>query len=445
MWKSLAGTLLSLQLTLNVGAQEQPNPIPVLSLDEALQIAVANNRDLKIAGLEVEKSKWQVASAKTHQLPSFNAYLLASGNLTDSSFLFKEGSLGKIAGQPIPSKDTPIPLSHGITGYALAQVAQPLSHLYKIHLNIREQELSSDLNSEQFRAKRQNLINNVKQTYYAVLESESSLTATAAAVKQYEETDRVTQQYLAQEAVLKSDGLEVEAKLAQTRYQVVELQNNLQTQKEQLNDLLARDLDTEFRTQPVPDASFAELDLKAAQQMALTQRPEIREAEISLKKADYDRKLAKAQYIPDVSAAFHYFSPLNTELIPTNVAVAGVEMNYEVFDWGRRHDDVKQKAIAEDQSQYQLQQARSQVLLDVNNRFRKLGQTRQLLAVTQAAREAANQKLLEVSQKYSQEAVLLRDVLEQQTAVANANHEFDEALLSFWTAKADFEKALGEN
>jgi outer membrane protein TolC len=445
MRKSLAGVLLGLMLNLGVCAQEQSKTVPVLSLDEAVQIALANNRDLKIAGLEVEKSKWQVASAKTHRLPSFNAYLLASGNLTDSSFLFKEGSLGKIAGLPVPSKDTPIPLSHGVTGYALAQVAQPLTHLYKIHLNIREQELSSDLNSEQFRAKRQNVVNNVKQTYYAVLQTESTLTATATAVKQYEETDRVTKQYLAQEAVLKSDSLEVEAKLAQTRYQVVELQNNLQSQKEQLNDLLGRELETEFRTQPIPDASFAELDLKAAQQKALTQRPEIREAEISLQKADYDRKLAKAQYIPDVSAAFHYFSPLNTELLPTNVASAGVEMNYEVFEWGRRRDDLKQKTIAEDQSQYQLQQSRSQVLLDVNNRFRKLGESRQLLAVTQAARDAANQKLEEVSQKYSQEAVLLRDVLQQQTAVANANHEYDEALLSFWTAKANFEKALGEN
>jgi outer membrane protein TolC len=80
----------------------------------------------------------------------------------------------------------------------------------------------------------------------------------------------------------------------------------------------------------------------------------------------------------------------------------------------------------------------------VNNRYRKLAQSRQALSVAQAAREAAQEKLREVSDKFSKEAVLLRDVLQQQSAAANANHDYDEALLGFWTAKANFEKALGE-
>jgi outer membrane protein TolC len=41
--------------------------------------------------------------------------------------------------------------------------------------------------------------------------------------------------------------------------------------------------------------------------------------------------------------------------------------------------------------------------------------------------------------------VLLKDVLIAQTSLSNANYEYQEALLSFWTAKADFEKALGED
>ena len=71
-------------------------------------------------------------------------------------------------------------------------------------------------------------------------------------------------QYLAQESVLKSDSLEVKAKLAQAQYQVVQLQDTLQTQKEQLNELLARDLDTPFRTEQVPAITPAEMDLKTA-------------------------------------------------------------------------------------------------------------------------------------------------------------------------------------
>ena len=438
------GVLLIAWMTSAVLAQPEASSPPLLTLNEAIQTAIANNRELKISSLEVEKSKWQVAAAKTRRLPGFKAFIFGSGNLTDSSFLFKEGSLGTFNHQPLPSQNQRIPLSGGFTGYALADVSQPISQLYKIGLSIHEQELSAQLNSEEYRSKRQSVLANVKQAYYAVLQTESSLEVAQAEVKQYEETKRVAVQYLAQETVLKSDLLETEAKLAQIQYQVVSLNNDLQSQQEQLNDLLGRDIETPFRTEQVPSLAAEETDLRLAQQTALSQRPEMREAAIKVQKAQYDHKLSKADYIPDISAAFHYFTPLNTELLPTNVAAAGVEMSWEPFEWGRRRDDVKQKVIAVDQSEFQLQQVRSQVLLDVNNRFRKLAQSRQGLTVAQAAREAAEEKLREVNDKFSKEAVLFRDVLQQQTAVSNANHDYEEALLGFWSAKANFEKALGE-
>lgn len=430
--------------TLSGMAQQNASAAPLLTLNDAIQTALANNRELKIASLEVEKSKWNVAAAKTRRLPGFKTYLFGSGNLTNPSFLFKEGSLGTFHGEPIPSQNQNIPLSGGFTGYALAEASQPLTQLYKINLRIHEQELSADFNSEEYRGKRQSVLTNVKQAYYAVLQTESSLDVAQADVKQYEETKRVAAQYLAQEAVLKSDFLDSEAKLAQAQYQIVNLNNNLLSQKEQLNDLLARDIETDFRTEQVPPIAAEENDLRLAQQKALSQRSEMREAAIKVQKAEYDRKLAKADYIPDINAAIRYFTPMNTELLPTNIAAAGIEMNWEPFEWGRRKDEVKQKAIAVDQSQYQLQQVRSQVLMDVNNRYRKLVQSRQGLAVAQAAQQAAQEKLREVNDKFSKEAVLLREVLQQETAVSNANHDYEEALLGFWTAKANFEKALGE-
>jgi outer membrane protein len=425
-------------------AAESSDSVPLLTLDQAIQIAIANNRELKIASLDVDKSNWKVAAAKTKRLPAMNGYLLGTGNLTSPTFDFKEGTFGNVGNVPVPNRNINVPLSNGVTGYALAQVAQPLSQLYKIHLLIREQQLSSELSSQEYRAKRQSVISDVKQAYYAVLQTESALDAAQASVKQYQETDRVVLQYISQESVLKSDSLEVKAKLAQAQHQVFELNDNLQTQKEHLNDLLGRDLETDFRTQPVPPISLEETDLKLAQHTALSQRPEVKEAEINVLRADNDRKLAKSQYIPDVAAAFHYFTPINTDILPQNIASAGVELNWDIFEWGRRKDEVNEKKIALDQSHYQLKETQSKVVLDVNNRFRKLEESRSLLTVAQAARDAANEKLREVNDKFKQQAVLLRDVLQQQSAVANANHDYEQALLSFWSAKAEFEKALGE-
>ena len=425
-------------------AQETAPAPPLLTVDQATKIAIDNNISLKIANLDVDKSKWEVAAAKTRRLPAISTYVFASGDLNSPTFTFSEGIFGKINGLPNPSQNTRIQLSQGVTGFANAQVAQPISQLYKIHLAIQEKQLSSDMASQQFRGKRQSVVADVKQAYYAVLQTESALKSTEATVKQYEETDRLATQYIQQEAVLQSESLDVKAKLAEARYQLVELHNNLLTQKEQLNYLLGRDLETDFTTEEVPPISLKETDLQFAQQTALAQRPEIKEAEINVQRADVDRKLAKSQYIPDLGVAFHYSSPLNTEILPKNIAAAGVEMSWEPFDWGRRKDDVNEKKITLEQTQYQLKDARSQVLLDVNNHFRKLDQSRQLLSVAVSAQAAANEKLREVNDKFKQSSVLLRDVLQQQAAVASADHDYEQALLAFWTAKAEFEKALGE-
>jgi outer membrane protein TolC len=294
------------------------------------------------------------------------------------------------------------------------------------------------------RAQRQAVVRDVKRAYYAVLQTESALEASDASLKQYQELDRVVLQRVSQEAALKSDSLEVKAKLAQEQYKALQLRHTLQSQKEQLNYLLGRDIRLQFRTEPVPAASAVEGTLKAAQDTALAQRPEIKQAEISMKQANYERRIAKSQYLPDLGMAFHYLSPFNVEHVPSNIAALGFELNWEPFDWGRRAHEVSQKRITLDQRETELREVQSKVLLDVDERFRKLQESRVLLTVAQAAQEFSREKLREVTHRYAQQAVLLRDVLQQQAAVATANHDYEQALLGFWTAQADLEQALGE-
>jgi outer membrane protein TolC len=433
-WAIAAAAFMSGMLCL---AQETAPDAPVLSLSQAVQVALQNNRPANIAKLDIDKSKWTLAQTKTKRFPAISTYLFASGDITSPMFNFPAGSFGFDRPQKFP-------LSSGVTGYASVQAAQPISQLYQIHLAIREQQLSVDYSGEEYKGKRQSLAASVKQGYYSVLQTESALEAQQALVKQYQETERVTEQYLTQKSVLKSDSLQVKAQLAQAQYQIVQLHDTLDTQKEQLNELLGRDIDVPFRTEPVPPITPAEMDLKAARQMALERRPEVKEAEIDTRRADYDRRLSRAKYIPSIGAAIHYLNPINTHILPQNILSAGMELTWDPFEWGGRRDEVKQKDVSLQQSRYQLQETRAQVMLDVDNTFRKLEESRTMLAVAQDSKAAADEKLREVNDAYKHSAVLLRDVLQQQATVANADHNYEQSLLAFWNAKASFEKALGE-
>jgi len=66
--------------------------------------------------------------------------------------------------------------------------------------------------------------------------------------------------------------------------------------------------------------------------------------------------------------------------------------------------------------------------------------------VAESARDAEQERLRNQTGAYSQQAILLSDLLQQQqqASLATAEDQYRQALLGFWTARADFERALGE-
>jgi len=425
---------------------QEPANDDVLTLKQALEIALTNNRSLKIASLDIDKSQWELAEFKTKRLPAFNSSVLASQLLTEISFTVKAGTFGDYPGTgPIPSHDTKITTPRRPTALVMSQVTQPLSQIYKINLGVQAGKLNTSLTGEKQRYQRQAVVKQVKQAYYAVLLAESALDAAQASVKQYEEVDRVVLQRVSQEAALRSESLDVKAKLANERLQLIQLKDTLDSRKETLNDLLGRDIRADYRVEQVPAESFEEIELTSAQQKALASRPELREAQLNLRRAEFDRRIAKADLIPDLGVAFNYLSPFNTEFVPKNIASVGLELKWEPWDWGRRKAVVNQKIAVQNQAEAQVRDTQSKILIDVNSRYRKLRESRAQIAVANAGREAARQRLVEMTHKYEEKAVLLRDVLAERAAAASADDQYEQALLSFWSARSEFEQAMGED
>ena len=60
------------------------------------------------------------------------------------------------------------------------------------------------------------------------------------------------------------------------------------------------------------------------------------------------------------------------------------------------------------------------------------------------AQATSREKLRVKTNQYQVQAVLLPDVLQLRAEQANSDDQYQQALLAFWTAKADFENALGE-
>ena len=423
--------------------QITPSSTEVLSLDEAINIALQNNRPLKNSRLNVEKGEDEIRSVRTSRLPSTHFYALVSQDMVKHETNLTSPFTGVFPGiGPFFSLSTP----RRPTAVFAAQVLQPISQQYRISLAIDAVKLARDDEQQKLRSQEQTLVNNIKQTYYGILQSESALESVRDEVKSYRELDRVTGEFVLQQVVLKSDHLQVQTRLAKAEYEALDLTNRLSTQKEQLNKLLGRDLLSDFSVGPVAEATISEYDISSSRRRALEQRPELSEARLKIEQARLDKRLKKSEYIPDVSVGFTSLSLRNfDEVVPRNIASVGVVMSWEPFDWGRKKRQLAEKSKTIEQAENSLKETEDQILIEVGDKFRRLQQTQQALRVARLSQDAEREALRITQGRYKFEAALLTEVLQSQAKLADANNQYQQALLSFWTARAELEKALGQD
>ena len=419
----------------------------VLTLEQAVALALRDNPQIKNAALDVSKPEREFAALRTRRLPNFSFEAIGSQQLTPIDFTFERGVFGTFPEiGPIPAENTKISTPLKPTAIFTTRITQPLSQLYETKLNLKLLRLKGEIAQEELRLKQQQIVRDVKRAYYAVLETESEIEAIAETIRMYKELDRLTGDYVAQQVALRTESLGVKSRLAKSEYDLTTLIDKAGIQKQQLNQLLGRDVLTEFTVTAVPDAAYFETDLAAARARALEQRPELKEARLKVKQAEGDRRVKKAEFIPDVSASFQHIATANfNSFVPKSYMNVGITVSWEVFDWGRKKHELAGKDLAIQQARNAVKDAESGVLIEVNDKYNKLRQARQLFAVTQMDREAAVENVRVLTNRYKAQMSLLKDVLQAQSELEQATNQGRQALLSFWTAKADFETAIGED
>ena len=418
---------------------------PLLTLNDAVTLALQHNRLVKNSVLEAQKYDFQVSTARSRRKPQFQLSMLGGELLHSFDFTIPQGSLGTFANTgPIPSTNAKIHTPAVFTTYLTGSIDQPLTQQYKIGLGIRATELGRDIAREDVRAERQKISAEVRTAYFNLFAIQANVDAAREAIKTFEEAQRVTAQYVAEKTVLRAEELDVDARLAKSRYELSVAQNGLDTQREALNQLLGRDVATLFRVESIPEQDPSDLTLDSARQEALANRPEVRQAHLKDKQAEYERRLAKAEYIPDLSLALRYQGINNVQVLPQSVTTAGFYLTWEPFDWGRRHNKVAEAAKTVEQARNGIQETESQLAVEVGSKYRKWHEASLLLKASRTAHEAAAEQLRVTGNKYKQQAALLRDFLQAQTQSSETNFQYQQALSSYWSAFAELRKAMGE-
>ena len=416
----------------------------MLTLDRAIELSLQANRKLDNASLEVQKAGDSLAAARTQYLPSLNFEAFGSYNLTPQEYTYNRGILGTYTGiGPIPSVDTRVPSQSGVSTTLSASITQPIAQLYRIGLMVDQHDIQQSMASQQLRSRRQDLVKQVKQQYYEILKTQSALQASEDSILFYRELAQLVGRYVKEKVALDYQRLETEARLAKAEHTARSERNALQTQQEKLNNLLGRDVKTPFQVSTTEIAVGQPLEQSAAEASALAQRPDIHEAKLKLAQAQTGYKIKRSEYLPDLNLQMRYSRFLNVDFIPEQEWAVGLQLKWEFYDWGRKSHDLAGKTVGVTQAQNDVRDTEAQVLIEVDSRLRELQEARELVKVTQLSVAAAREKLRVTMNLYRQKSALLKDVLQAQSDLTDANSEFQNALLSLWTAQAQLDKALG--
>ncbi len=431
-------------------AQQQPasranSEAPLLTLEEAVSIALSNNRLVKNSALEEQKFDFRLKTARSRRLPQSQLAVLGGELMHSFDFTFDQGVFGTYPGVgPIPGSRTTIRNPARFTTYITGALDQPLTQQYRIGLAIRATDLGRQIAKEDVRAERQKIAAEVRNAYFNLVATQAGVEAARQVVTTLEEAQRLTLRYVSEKTVLRGDALEVDARLAQARYDLSFAENGLATQRESLNQLMGRDLGIQFRVDPMLEADASDLSLSAARERASENRPEIRAARLKEKQAEYDRRIAKADYIPDLSVAVRYQGLNNVKVLPTNVGTVGFFLSYEPFDWGRRHNNVAEKAKTVEQARNGAQETETKIAVEVGAKYRKWQEAALLLKATRTGHEAAAEQFRVTGNKYREEAALVKDLLQAQARSTQTEFQYQQALSSYWGALAELRRAMGE-
>ena len=418
---------------------------PVLSLDAAVALAREQNRTLEAQRLDVEKATQQLEAFGTQKLPAIDVNVSTGSLLVPLDFRFAQGVFGMFPGiGPVPGADTVVRTDPRLTSVVLATVRQPLTQLRRIDFGARALSVSRDVAREQVRGREAEIAAGVKTLYYGIVQAEAGLRARAESVRLHRELVRVVEQFAKERAVLPADLLSVRAALMKEEHQLAAARNGATGYREQLNATLGRELEEPFEVEPLQPARVTDEDLRAAESVAAVQRTEVRISRLQSEQAEFALRATRKPFAPDLSVSFNYAGFYGFEMLPRHGALFGVLATWEPWDWGRARAERQEKRLVRNQAQIAARETEAMVRVDVRARFRAVHEAFDLVQVTEAAREAAREQLRVATERFGRQAALERQLLEAQTRLAQSDFDCQQALAGYWTARAEFERARGD-
>ena len=409
-----------------------------ITLHEAVQLALQHNHVVRISHFKEQESQHAKEVAKSAYFPSIRNDSTFV-HLTDTQLIeIGAGSLGTVAGTPVPSQSSIINQGGRNLVTSGTQITQPLTTLLKIRSanNIAQAELRAS--RESLHSTENDVALKVHQLYYKILIAKAHRSAAEARIRAFQELQSERLQQVKLGSALEQEQIDSRAQLLQAKQELLTTDLQLSDLRLDLNDAMGLPLATPLDLDSNAGEPGEDCDREGCVKMALASHPEIARAHDEVEKAKAAVHLAKLDIgVPDVEAFARYSYQDNVPFLARNFGSFGIHLGYDLFDSGKKRAVLRERESLLAQAKENVARVTDDVELAVQTAYNKLERTQEMLKVSQellALRTESNRVL--------QQELVHGAALSSQADTAVAQ-EFD-AKTSLLQSQLDYTQAHDE-
>lgn len=412
-----------------------------LSIKQAIQIGLENSRALHISSMKVLAADSRSSEANAARLPSLKLHVGYARLSEIDPFAVSLPFL------PSPVTISPIVLNNYATRLALQQ---PLFTGFKLENSAAAAEYSAEAASNDFAKDKIDLVFNIKSAYWNLYETREIKRVVDENVELMKAHLGDVENMMAQGLVTKNEMLKVQVQLSSGQLSQIDASNSVMLAMMTLNTLIGLPIDTEIDlTSAVQPQAMENLQLAEITQEAIAARADLKAAGMRIHASEASVTATKGSWYPQVSLyGNYYYSRPNPRILPTKDEFKdtwdfGVNLSFDIWNWNTTKHQTDQAEATLTQSRETLEQLKDAIILEVNQSYLMLLQSKEKVSVAEAGVQQADENYRITKNKFTSGTATNTDLLDAEVSLLQAKVNHTSSLVDFELAQARIMKAVG--
>lgn len=403
-----------------------------VSVDEAVEIALENNRNIRVSELAIESAESGIREVTGGFLPTISVSGQYVRNVKKPVIFLGEGM-----GFPGSSGASTLEIGSN-NSYQISATANVPIYSRQLFKAREAAMLSRNLSETDLENVQNSVAADVKRTFYTILLSQEVVDFTRQRVEnakeQLENVQRMAEQGLATEY----DVLVASVQLENLYPELIQAEDDVENYKLQLKNMMG--LADEGAIKLEGDLSLLELHIESKNQMLnamLSNNYQLQLLQSQLQLAESSIELERSSLFPTLAAFGNYSYQTEDDSFDfgdynwINTAQVGLSVQIPIFAGNANRERITQARVNLKQAQEQINIAEDELITEFTNLTNRLEQIQRRIDATESALNQAERAYNLATLRYEQGLGTQLQVNESELAYANARFNNLQALFDY--------------